>query len=403
MEAIWEWADRTQTGDRAELPLRRRASNGKRSTPMPTIASASSAIASRTAISSSAATPRATRTSSSSTTRSSFWILALGGTLLPPYDFAILDEAHQCEQWASAALTATLSASSVNRVMRRLHRDYHVPAATTPNSTKACAASCRRSRAFRANAIRSPQTRRGRARRGPSGVLPLENWLHANWQAALKRPPDNVAEAERRRDLAMRGVLAHIARSIARACPRTKRSSWVERSEGEARYEVNSAPFDVADYLRTALFARTQSVVLTSATIATGTSFTFLRRALGIDEAQEYVAPSPFDYRTQARLFVAPARLQPERSAFRAPRRAARRRDLRHHERPRVRAVHLVRAAARGLRGGARTPAVSRQAARRAAARGICSTGSGVRRTRCSSRPERSGKASTSSAIRSRA
>jgi len=41
-----------------------------------------------------------------------FLDLALGGTLLPPYDFAILDEAHQCERWASAALTATLSRTS---------------------------------------------------------------------------------------------------------------------------------------------------------------------------------------------------------------------------------------------------------------------------------------------------
>jgi ATP-dependent DNA helicase DinG len=57
-------------------------------------------------------------------------------------------------------------------------------------------------------------------------------------------------------------------------------------------------------------------VVLTSATIATGTSFAFLRRALGIDEAQEYIAPSPFDYRKQARLFVAPADCNPKDPRF---------------------------------------------------------------------------------------
>jgi ATP-dependent DNA helicase DinG len=92
--------------------------------------------------------------------------------------------------------------------------------------------------------------------------------------------------------------------------------SWVERTDGESRYAVNSAPFDVADYLRTALFRRTQSVVLTSATIATGTSFDFLRRTLGVDEAQEYVAPSPFDYGAQARLFVAPPDCNPKDARF---------------------------------------------------------------------------------------
>jgi len=92
--------------------------------------------------------------------------------------------------------------------------------------------------------------------------------------------------------------------------------SWVERSDAGGRYEVHSAPFDVADYLRTALFSRTQSVVLTSATIATGNSFGFLRRALGVDEAQEYVAPSPFDYDAQARLFVAPPDCNPKDPRF---------------------------------------------------------------------------------------
>ena len=144
----------------------------------------------------------------------------------------------------------------------------------------------------------------------------LENWLFANWQSALKRPPDNVAEAERRRDLVMRGVLAHIATIDRTGLPEDEAISWVERTDGDGRYEVNSAPFDVAQYLRAALFARTESVVLTSATIATGRSFAFVRGALGVDEAQEYVAPSPFDYRAQARLYVAPPDCNPKDPHF---------------------------------------------------------------------------------------
>ena len=144
----------------------------------------------------------------------------------------------------------------------------------------------------------------------------LENWVYANWQTALKRPSENVAESERRRDLVMRGVLAHIATVDRTALPDDEAITWVERTDGDGRYAVNSAPFDVAEYLRSALFRRTQSVVLTSATIATGTSFAFVRRALGVDEAQEYVAPSPFDYARQARLFVAPPDCNPKDARF---------------------------------------------------------------------------------------
>ena len=146
----------------------------------------------------------------------------------------------------------------------------------------------------------------------------LENWLYGNWQAALKRAPDNIAEAERRRDLSMRGILAHIETIDRIALPEDEAISWVERFEAEGHYEVNTAPFDVADFLHRMLFERIQSVVLTSATIATGGSFAFLRSTLGVDDAQEYVAPSPFDFAEQARLYVAPRACNPKLPDFAA-------------------------------------------------------------------------------------
>ena len=57
-----------------------------------------------------------------------FLDLAVGGGLLPPYDVAILDEAHQCERWATDALTATISRGTLGRMLRKLHRTYALPA-----------------------------------------------------------------------------------------------------------------------------------------------------------------------------------------------------------------------------------------------------------------------------------
>src|SRR5580700_5879035 len=116
----------------------------------------------------------------------------------------------------------------------------------------------------------------------------LDNWIHGNWMTALRRPSENEAEGERRRDLALRAVTAHIAtvdriesaaeQATSGAIPADERDAiaWVERGDRDARYELNAAPFEVADFLRTHLFARTPSVVLTSATLAEGRSFTFL-------------------------------------------------------------------------------------------------------------------------------
>ena len=318
MEASWDWADATKTGDRAELPFVPAGHEWEaldadaddcvgefcdRFKDCHFFKQRDSAKYADIVV----------------VNHALFFLdLAVGGTLLPPYDYAILDEAHQCEQWASAALTATLSNGSLNRVMRRLHRNYNVPVSYDQELDETM-------RGLSQTLARVPGERYklavneeapGALDAVAKALYRLENWLYANWQAALKRPPDNVAEAERRRDLAMRGVLAHIATIDRTTLSDDEAISWVERTDGEGRYEVNSAPFDVADYLRSALFARTQSVVLTSATIATGTSFAFLRRALGIDEAQEYIAPSPFDYRKQARLFVAPADCNPKDPRF---------------------------------------------------------------------------------------
>jgi ATP-dependent DNA helicase DinG len=248
-----------------------------------------------------------------------FLDLAVGGGLLPPYDVAILDEAHQAERWATDALTATLSRATLARMMRKLHRTYHVPAVFDAEfddgvrgleSTLAGVPGDRYPIA--ANEDAGPALERVR-----TTLFKLENWLYANWHSALKRVPENDAEAERRRDLALRGVLAHQAAIDRAEMPPDEAIAWVERGDSDSRYEVKSAPFDVAEFLRGTLFLRTPSVVLTSATISvSGSSFEFLKKSLGIDDAQELIAPSPFDYARQARLYIAPPNVNPKAADF---------------------------------------------------------------------------------------
>ncbi|HET9096445.1 MAG TPA: ATP-dependent DNA helicase [Candidatus Baltobacteraceae bacterium] len=252
-----------------------------------------------------------------------FLDLAMGGGLLPPYDYVILDEAHQAERWATAALTATLSRTTVGRMLRKLHRSYSLPGHFDGDFEGGM-------RGLESALARVPGDRyplHANEEAWPAletlreTLFKLENWLYANWHDALKKRPQNDAEAERRRDLAMRAILAHQA-TIDRAQQPTETAiAWVERSENDARYQVNSAPFDVADFLQAALFERTTSVVLTSATIANGANvdagaFDFLKHSLGVTEAQELIAPSPFDYPKQARLYVAPPALNPKAADF---------------------------------------------------------------------------------------
>ncbi len=114
--------------------------------------------------------------------------------------------------------------------------------------------------------------------------------------------------------------------SDARGAPRVR---WVEvRGEarrgagGESRnVAVTSVPLDLAPILREDLFRRATTTVVTSATLAVGEAFDFLRGRLGLDE--DDVEPvvetfaSPFDYATQSVLAIpadAPAPNAPARA-----------------------------------------------------------------------------------------
>ena len=337
LERLWAWAERTETGDRAELDFTPRGDDWETLD-----ADADDCVGEychRFADCHFFARRDAARFADVVVVNHALFFLDLasGGALLPAYDFVILDEAHQAEKYATAALTATLSPVSVNRMMRKLHRTYTIPGSYDAELDEGM-------RRLQQTLARVPGDKYPiAANEGVFDVLPvlresfysLENFLHAHWLDALRKPTDNDSEKERRRDLALRSVAAHVATvdRIEKAAQQATNGAvpadeieavaWVERGDGDARYEINAAPFQVADFLRATLFARTRSVVLTSATISTnalrqaqGDEFGFLKTSLGVDDAQQLVAPSPFDYAKQARLYVAPPRLNPKAVDF---------------------------------------------------------------------------------------
>jgi ATP-dependent DNA helicase DinG len=79
---------------------------------------------------------------------------------------------------------------------------------------------------------------------------------------------------------------------------------------------LRAAPIDVSRIVRELLLDRMQATVLTSATLAVGGSFAYVRARLGIRDAREVRLPSEFDYARQAILYL-PRRLpDPRTGAF---------------------------------------------------------------------------------------
>ncbi len=79
---------------------------------------------------------------------------------------------------------------------------------------------------------------------------------------------------------------------------------WAEREN--QRYRLVASPIDVAATLREELFEKTDTVVLTSATLSSAGTFTYLKSRLGLDAPAELLLDSPFDFENQTMLYVAP-------------------------------------------------------------------------------------------------
>ena len=80
---------------------------------------------------------------------------------------------------------------------------------------------------------------------------------------------------------------------------------WLSGRRNSPEASVFGAPLEVAELIAGELLARTSSAVFTSATLRSQGSFHMMRQQLGIEDANELVLPSPFDYRQSTMLYIA--------------------------------------------------------------------------------------------------
>jgi len=94
---------------------------------------------------------------------------------------------------------------------------------------------------------------------------------------------------------------------------------WIERRRGgREKISLQATPIDVGPILRECLWSKLESSVLTSATLAVGGGFDYIRGRLGIEHARDLVLPSHFDYPNQALLYVPPDLPDPRTPQFAA-------------------------------------------------------------------------------------
>jgi ATP-dependent DNA helicase DinG len=86
---------------------------------------------------------------------------------------------------------------------------------------------------------------------------------------------------------------------------------WLEK-RGRGMF-LRASPIDVSSLLQDKLFDKTETVVLTSATLSTGGKFNFIKDRLGLEDEKTdtLVAPSAFNYEKQAIIYIPKAMPDP--------------------------------------------------------------------------------------------
>ena len=77
--------------------------------------------------------------------------------------------------------------------------------------------------------------------------------------------------------------------------PRRHAEKTKESPQGRQNVLLQATPIDVGPILREYLWSKLECAVLTSATLAVGGGFEYIRRRLGLEHARECVLPSHFD------------------------------------------------------------------------------------------------------------
>jgi len=233
--------------------------------------------------------------------------LALRGTeaasLLPDYEALVFDEAHDIEDVATQYFGLQVSNYRVEELARDTEATLKVKGLKSAEVLHAVAELRRRADTF-FGLFPNAETRANFDHReaflqvhgSAYGSLLNALVLLETELGRLKDRPEEVNNLMRRAVELRQGFQA-----VMEGKERSMVYWWERRGRGVF---LEATPIDVAPILRERLFESVPTVILTSATLAVGGNFDFLKRRLGIDNAKERILDSHFDYPSQAMLYT---------------------------------------------------------------------------------------------------
>ena len=256
-----------------------------------------------------------------------------GVGFLPPYDHVILDEAHSAEEVASDHFGLSLSEGRISHLLRILYQPRRRKGFLTSLHLKDESTELI-DRAIEQTMVCQDATKETfdgllvwMKREGPkNGRIPVPNaapnlltepmialckMLRLLREKAME--PDEYelnSYAQRAADIANDAKML-IAQDV-KGCvyfleggEESSQASGTQASRSRRRLSLRCAAVDVAPLLKERLFGQEISVIMTSATLATGPNdFSHLTRRLGCEDAETLQLGSPFDHVSQMRIVV---------------------------------------------------------------------------------------------------
>lgn len=240
-----------------------------------------------------------------------FTDLACGGTILPGHDFVIFDEAHHIKNIATRAFTVSIGKWSSSKLMQKIQKrispipDFLIRNITDIETKVLSWLLSKNRETFK---IFSDSELYDLVSSETHELNRLRSWLNDFEVEQQDLFADNESlkkESHKDRLISQTSNLISKWEYFAEQeviKEEERRVNWAEINKNTLSFEINSAPIFIANSLKENLWEKTPAI-LTSATLAIDKNCNYTKKQLGI-EADELILESPFEYSTQARLYL---------------------------------------------------------------------------------------------------
>ncbi len=247
---------------------------------------------------------------------------AQGGGILPKYDSVIFDECHTIEAVAGDHLGLQISNSQIDYTLRKLYNPRNEKGILAvlglkqlSRDTYACMEALDDLTADLMGWLANQEKGNGRVRE-PINLSPLLCERLQALSEQLERFGKDLKDGNGRLDLMSASQrLSTLASGLDQWNMQKLDDSvyWLEQQQSRmmqtrsnTRVIMRSSPLDIGTHLRNHLFRKVKSVIMTSATLATGNKkgFEFYQHRIGASGAKALQVGSPFNYPKLAELHL---------------------------------------------------------------------------------------------------